>query len=178
MRKSRVLPHFPEFFSKVRTGTGIAEQQKEHLSMTRMISNSGRRQRRVSWGVLLSLVGYFLNLCTLSPLVHAGTLQHSGPGQSAVPDHCKRPPRATLPSSPATADHETTPEPFCCEMRGGQNKALASSFIHTDVHPLLVRFFVPFAATGVVAGASSLLEIHAFHFSRPPLYLVHAAFLI
>lgn len=146
--------------------------------MTRMRSNSGRRQRRVSWGILLPLVVYFLNLCTLSPLVHAGTL-HPSLSQSAVPDHCKRPPSATLPSSPATADHETTPEPFCCEMRGGQNKALASTVVQLDVLPLLVRFLVPFAATQVVAEVSSLHAIDALHSSRPPpLYLVHAALLI
>jgi hypothetical protein len=147
--------------------------------MTCIIAKPGRRQRRVSWGVLLFLVGYFLNLCTLSPLVHAGTLHPSGPSQSGVPDHCKRSPSVTSPLSPATADHEATPEPFCCEMRGGQNKALASAFVHVDGLPLLVRFLVPFAALGGVAGASSLHEIHTLHSSRPPpLYLVHAAFLI
>lgn len=147
--------------------------------MIRVKAKPGRRQRRISWGVLLSLVGYFLNLCTLSPLVHAGTLLQSGPGQSAVSDHCKRLPSATLPSSPVTADRETTPEPFCCEMRGGQNKALASAFVHTDVLPLLICFLVPFAATQVVAEVSSFHAIDALHSSRPPpLYLVHAALLI
>jgi hypothetical protein len=65
-------------------------------------------------------------------------------------------------------------------MRGGQNKARASSFVDIDFLPLLVaRFLVPFAATDVVAGASSLHEIHVFHASRPPpLYLIHAIFLI
>jgi len=147
--------------------------------MTRMLPKPGRRQRRISWSVLLSLVGYFLNLCTLSPLVHASTLHQSGPGQSAVPDHCKRPPSATVPSSPVTADHEPTPEPFCCEMRGGQNKALASAFVHTGVLPLFICFLVPFAATQVVTEVSSLHAIDTLRSSRPPpLYLVHVALLI
>ncbi len=147
--------------------------------MTRTVSKTGPRQRRVSWGVVLSLVGYFLNLCTVCPFVHADTLRQSGPGQSAVPEHCKRPSSAMLPSPPFTADHGTTPEPLCCEFRGGQNKALLSSFASTDFLPLLVRFFLPFDATSVVARALSLHKIPAPHSSRPPpLYLVHATFLI
>ncbi len=179
MRKSRILLTFPRVFQTEELAQGLHKEQKESPSMIRTVLKPGRRQRRVSWGVLLSLVGYFLNLCTLSPLVHAGTFYPSGPGQSAIPNHCKRPPSAMLPSSRATADHETTPEPVCCEMRGGQNKALASSFAHTDFLPLLVCFVVPFDATMLVARAPSLYEISALYSSRPPpLYLVHATFLI
>jgi hypothetical protein len=146
--------------------------------MIHTVSKTGVRQRRISWGVLFSLVGYFLSLCTLNPLVHAATLHQSGSGQSAIPDHCKQLPSATLPSPP-TADHQTTPEPLCCEFRGGQNKALSSSFAPIDFLPLFVRFLFPCDAKSVVAEAPSLHAIHALHASRPPpLYLLYAALLI
>jgi len=157
----------------------LQEEQKENLPMTRRAAETGIRQRRIGWGVLFSLMGYLLNLCTLSPLVHADTLRQSGPGQSAIPDHCKRPPSTASPSPPLTADQGTTPEPLCCEFRSGQNKALSSSFAHSDFRPLLAPFLLPFATTSIVAGALLLYEIHALHSSRPPpLYLLHAVFLI
>lgn len=147
--------------------------------MTCMASKRRLRQRRIGAGVLLSLVGYLLNLCTLNPLVHADTLRHLGLGLPVSSDHCMRLSSATVPSSPLTADPGTTDEPLCCEFRGGQNKALASAFAHSDFLPLLVLFLLPFAATSVVAGASFLHEIHALHTSRPPpLYLIHASLLI
>ncbi|MGE0823492.1 MAG: hypothetical protein AB7G75_24375 [Candidatus Binatia bacterium] len=145
--------------------------------MTRTVSKTGTRQRCVSWGVVLALVGYFLNLCTLNPLVHADTLHQLGPSQAAIPTHCKQSSRMTFPSPPF-ADHGTTPEPFCCEVRGGQNKALSSSFAYTDVLPLFGHFLSPLDARSVV-GTSVLQEVHALHVSRPPpLYLLHAIFLL
>ena len=146
--------------------------------MARTARRRTGRQQFIEWGITPFFVLYTLSLCTINPRIHADTLRGSSPSQHASPDHCKRPPSATFPS-PLTADHGTTPEPLCCEFRGGQNKALSSAFAHTDFLPLLVRFLLPFEATSVVAGAPSLHEIYALHSSRPPpLYLVHAAFLI
>gem|GEM_PF-4125492 len=147
--------------------------------MSRMVSKTGLRRRRVSWGVLLSLVGYFLNLCTVCPFVHADILRQLGPGQSSVPEHCKRPPSATFPSLPFTADQGTTPEPLCCEFRDGQNKALLSVLAPLDFFPLVVHSLLPPDTALVNGGVQSLHSIHALHsFRPPPLYLVYAAFLL
>lgn len=157
---------------------GLLNKRKRRFSMNCSAQKPKTRQRRISWGVLLSLAGYFLNLCTVSPLVHADTLRQLEPSQAALPDHCKQLRSVTFPSVPP-ADHKTTPEPLCCEFRGGQNKALSSSFPQLNLIPFLVCFLLPLDATSVVAGAPSFHDIHTFYSSRPPpLYLLHAALLI
>ena len=147
--------------------------------MRRTSQQTSKQRRRVSAGVLVFLVGYVLNLCTLNPVVHAAMLRHSDSGQSAVPEHCKQSSAAASSSAPIPPDQGTSPEPFCCELRGGNNKALASAFPQTDFFPPLLRSFVPWDVTSFVSSGPSLLEGQALHSSRPPpLYLVHAALLI
>ena len=170
---------FLSVFQRKELAHGLRKEQNESPSMMRTVSNTGPRQRHISWGVLLSLVGYFLNLCTLSPLVHADTLRQLGLRQSAVPAHCQQSPSITFPAPPATADHHTTPEPLCCEFRGGHNKALARAVAQSDLLLLSPWFLVPFAAKNVVAEETFLHEVRALYSAHaPPLYLIHAAFLI
>ena len=138
-----------------------------------------KQQRRVSKVMLVILVGYVLNLCTLSPQVHAATLRHSSSGQSAVPEHCKQSSNTASPSAPIPTDHGTTPEPFCCEVRSGDNKALTSFFTYADFFPQLLQFLIPWDTPGFVTGVPSFHEVHARHSSHPPpLYLVYAILLI
>ena len=143
--------------------------------MRRTSQQTSEQHRRVSAGVLIFLVGYVLNLCTLNPVLHAAMLRHSDSGQSVVPEHCKQSSAAASSSAPIPPDQGTTPEPLCCEFRAGNNKALVHSFASPDFFPSLLYFLIPWNAIRVVAGVPSLYEAQAGHaFHPPPLYLSHA----
>jgi hypothetical protein len=147
--------------------------------MRRTSQQTSKQRRRVSAGVLVFLVGYVLNLCTLNPLIHAALPRHLGEADSTVSAHCTLSSAVVVLSAPMPAGQGPTPEPLCCEFRGGNNKALASAFAATDVFPILSHSLVPWDERRVVAGAPSLPSVQARPASRPPpLYLVHAALLI
>jgi hypothetical protein len=140
----------------------------------------GKQQRRARqsliWGNICFLVAYFLNLCTLNPLVHASALQQAAQTQHSAPQHCL-PPLATSTLEPV--DSQQPPEPLCCEIRGAHNKAifpLSSSLLDS---PLFVFTVLPSLVGARVEDMPQQLLAQALHSANsPPLYLSLTVLLI
>ncbi|MGE0680240.1 MAG: hypothetical protein AB7P69_04940 [Candidatus Binatia bacterium] len=137
------------------------------------------RQRRVSWGVLLSLVGYFLNLCTQCPLVYADLLHlQVVQAHPTSAGHCSHPSVEPQTARPLTADHEGTTVPVCCDLMGASKTTLVSS-VQLSPAPLLTLPFVPPGSSFLVEDVQWLHMIQArYSSSPPPLYLLYTTLLI
>lgn len=137
------------------------------------------RQRRISWGVLLSQVGYFLNLCTQCPLVYADLLhlQVLQAHQTSA-GHCSHPSVEPQTARPLTADHEGTTLPVCCDLMGA-NKTTFVSSVQVSPVPLLTLSVVPPGSSFLVEDVQWLHMIRArYSSSPPPLYLLYSTLLI
>ena len=161
------------------TGPRIAQKAKGSFCMVRGATRTGRRQQCLSWGVLLFLIAYFLNLCTVSPRVHAASVGRSSSDQQASAEHCAQSHRVAQPPAPGAANHEQREDPFCCALRSENNKTVPSFLIRADFLPVVEHLFLP-SSTALVSGCvQSLYSLHALHSSHPPpLYLIHAVLLI
>ena len=139
----------------------------------------GQRQRSRSVKVLFCFVPYLLNLCTLSPQLHAETLRPAGQARQASPGHCSHvAPSAQIPA-PFAPDPQQTTEPLCCELRGGANRTIPVSSVQIDTPPLFLLTLLPLDADELVGKVQLLPILQAPHSSRPPpLYLANATFLI
>lgn len=147
--------------------------------MGRFLTKTRQQQQHRNLSMALLLVSYSLSLCTLSPLVHADLTRRVGQTQHSSAEHCARPFPVAQTTTPQTPGHERTSEPFCCELRGANNKALSASFIWTGASPFVFVAFLPPHTYGVMRKEQVLHLIQARHSSRPPpLYLFHATFLI
>jgi hypothetical protein len=141
----------------------------------------GKRQRgarqSLIFGQVCFLVAYFLNLCTLSPLVHADALRRAAQTKHPATHHCSSPGAA---ASTATSSESQQPsEPLCCEVRSGHNKAIFSLSSHLTDSPLFVCvIFPPSIGTESKEMLQQFLtqELHSAH--SPPLYLFLAVLLI
>jgi len=147
--------------------------------MAHGFTKTRNRQQRLNWAVVLFLVSYSLSLCTLSPLVHAGTVHGAEQTRHSSAEHCARPFTVPQTTAPQTPGHESTPEPFCCELRGANNKMISASSTWTGASPLVFADLLPPHVHELIREEQVLDLIQALHSSRPPpLYLLHAAFLI
>jgi hypothetical protein len=135
------------------------------------------RKQRLTWGVLLSFVTYFLSLCTLNPLVHAGTLHHTPQTKRLAAEHCSMPSAAPQTATPSSAEPERKATPLCCDLRGLHNRATADPSIQTDTAPLHV---CSLRLSEIVNEKVQFVHIiQARYYSHsPPLYLFHATLLI
>src|SRR5262245_58285794 len=131
-----------------------------------------QRQRSRSVTVLLCFASYLLNLCTLSPQVHAETLRPAGLSRQASPSHCSgMAPSARVPA-PFAPDPQRTPEPLCCELRGGANKTIPVSSVEIGIPSLFLLALLPLDADESVRKFQRLPILQAPHSSHPPpLYL-------
>jgi hypothetical protein len=146
--------------------------------MGRGATKTGIRQRCISWGVMFSLAAYFLNLCTLSPQVHAASTGRLSSGQQASAEHCAQSRGATQHLAPGVADHEQKGDPFCCDLRSEHNKVIPSFLILADFLPVVAYLFLPSFTTLVNGGVQLLHSMHALHSSHPPpLYVILCALL-
>lgn len=146
--------------------------------MGRGTTKSGRRQRRITCGVMLSLAVYFLNLCTLNPQVHAASVSRSHVGQQASAEHCAQSRGAAHPPTPGVADHEQKEDPSCCDLSSEHNKVIPSFLLLTDSLPVVEHFFLPSFTTLVNGGVQLPHSMHALHSSHPPpLYVIFCALL-
>ena len=138
-----------------------------------------QRQRSRSVKVLLCFASYLLNLCTLSPQVHAETLRHAGRARQASPGHCSRVALAEQVPAPFAPDRQGTTEPLCCELRGGANKIILVSSVQIDIPPFFLLTLLPLDADELVRKVQLLPILQAPHSSHPPpLYLTNAVLLI
>lgn len=146
--------------------------------MGRGTTKIGRRQRRITCGVMLSLAVYFLDLCTLNPQVHATSVSRAHVGQQASAKHCAQSRGAAQSPAPGVADHEQKRAPFCCDLRSEHKKVLPSFLLLMDSLPVVEHFFLPSFTTLVNRGVQSLHSMHALHSSHPPpLYVIFCALL-
>src|SRR5262245_35704475 len=107
------------------------------------MKQSQQRQRSRSVTVLLCFASYLLNLCTLSPHVHAETLHQGGQARQAPSGHCSSmAPSAQVPA-PFAPNPQQTPEPLCCELRGGANKTIPVSSVELDIPSLFPLTLLP-----------------------------------
>ena len=135
-------------------------------------------QQRLSWGVLLCVVTYFLSLCTLSPSVHADLLSHTAQGPRPTVGHCATPSPVPKAASPAAADQENTTVPLCCGLVGTNKSTRASS---AQAAPLLVLtpIILPIDVTRFIWGREKIAAAVTLHPSlSPPLYILYIALLI
>jgi len=155
----------------------LLQSPKEAHGVTSTSVKKKTQQRCLSWGMLLSIAVYFLNLCTLSPRVHAETLRHTIQTKHLTAGHCSTPATAPQTAAPSSADQERKTTPLCCDLRGMHNRATSDSPTQADIAPLHVcSLFL----LDLVSGKEQLVHIlQAQYYSHsPPLYLLHAALLI
>lgn len=146
--------------------------------MGRGATKTGIRQRCTTYGVMFSLAAYFLNLCTLSPRVHAASAGRLSSDQQASAEHCAQSRGAAQSPAPGVADHEQKEDPFCCDLRSAHNKVIPSFLILADFLPVVAHLFLPSSTTLVNGGVQLLHSMHALHSSRsPPLYVILCALL-
>lgn len=147
--------------------------------MVRGTTKTGIRQRCIAYGVMFSLAAYFLNLCTLSPQVHAASAGRLSSSQQASAEHCARSHGAAQPPAPGVADQEQKENPFCCDLRSEHKKVIPSFLLLTDFLPVVAHLFLPSATTLVNGGVQSLHSMRVLHSSHPPpLYVILRALLI
>jgi hypothetical protein len=131
-----------------------------------------KRQRHLTWSLLVALVVYLLSLCTLNPRVHAVLLSQIAQAHHSATGHC------TLPSSSSPGQKGGSTIPACCAWVN-MHRAAPLSSIQLDLSPLTVLLFLSpkIPPLSNVTQPSSLIPVlHASH--PPPLYLWHAALLI
>jgi hypothetical protein len=139
----------------------------------------GQQQRSRSVKVLLCFAPYLLNLCTLSPQVHAETLRQAGQDRQASSSHCSRVALSAQIPAPFAPDPQRTTEPLCCELRDGANRTIPVSSVQIDIPPLFLLTLLPLDADELVGKVQLLPIFQAPHSSRPPpLYLANAVLLI
>jgi hypothetical protein len=130
---------------------------------------ASKRHHSLSLGLLAFLGIYFLNLCIVNPHVHADVLRQAARARHPSAGHC---------SLPGAADHERDTVPVCCELMSA-GKAISPSPIQLDHSPLLMLASLMPAAGTPTWGIHQLRGVRVRHSSRPPpLYLLHATFLI
>jgi len=137
------------------------------------------RKQRFSWGVLLSATVYFLNLCTLNPLVHAETLHHTTQTKHLAAGHCSAPSAAPQTATPSAPVHPEKTIPLCCDLRGMHNRGTYESSFQIDVSLFGTFALLPPNVAYVSEEEQSLPIFQAVHsFHPPPLYLLHTILLI
>lgn len=114
--------------------------------MGRGATKTGIRQRCTTYGVMFSLAAYFLNLCTLSPRVHAASAGRLSSDQQASAEHCAQSRGAAQSPASGVADHEQKEDPFCCDLRSAHNKVIPSFLILADFLPVVAHLFLPSSA--------------------------------
>jgi len=92
--------------------------------MIRCGKQQQKTHQRLIFGHVCFLVAYLLNLCTLSPLVHADTLRGVAKTKHSATHHCSSP--APTASHSQSSSSQQPPEPLCCEVRHAHNKAVPS----------------------------------------------------
>lgn len=146
--------------------------------MDRFLTKTGKQQQHLNLSMVLFLVSYSLSLCTLSPLIHADTVRRGGQTQHSSTEHCARPITVPQTATSPTTNRNRMPEPLCCELRSEANKTIPVSSVQIDIPPLFLLTLLPLADE--LSRKVQLLPIlQAPHSSRPPpVYLLHATFLI
>lgn len=140
---------------------------------------AGGRQRQLSGSLVLLLAVYFLSLCTQCTLVHAGLFSHqAAQTHRTSAAHCSLPSVAPETACPLTSDHENSSEPVCCKLMG-VGKAISPVPLQLDCSPLLTLTSLLPAVNTPAWGVHQLHGVRVGHFFHPPpLYLLHATFLI
>jgi hypothetical protein len=136
----------------------------------------GARQSLI-FGHVCFLIAYFLNLCTLSPLVHADTLRRAAQTKHAAPHHCSSPGPAA--STAKSSEPQQPPEPFCCEVRGAHNKAVPPSSPQLlDSSRCVDMILLPYPKAPTGETPQQFLVQEPYPSSFPPRYLSLAVLLL
>lgn len=133
--------------------------------------------RGLIFGHMCFLVAYFLNLCTVSPLVHADTIRQVTQAKPSATHHCSAPGMTASP--PTSSEPQQPPEPFCCEVRGAHNKAISSGSPQAADSPRIVDMILLPSLEGQTGKPSRQFFVQApYPSSFPPRYLFFAVLLI
>lgn len=142
-------------------------------------SKARRRYQYVHWSVLSCIVFYFLSLCTINPLLHAELIsQVEQTDRHTAVGHCTPPAAAQQAKDAFAAEHDRTTVPVCCELVRTHKTTKASS-VQLVPPPLCGPALLPPDSRTGAWRKTGLYTINPLHSSlSPPLYLLHATFLI
>lgn len=142
-------------------------------------SKARRRHQYVHWSVLSCVAFYFLSLCTINPLLHAELVsQLEQTDHYTTVGHCTPPAAARQARDPLAAEHDRTAVPVCCELVRTHKTTKASSVLLVPPPLFGPALLPPDLGTGAwrKTGSHTIGTLHSS--LSPPLYLLHATFLI
>lgn len=141
----------------------------------------GKQQRRARqsliFGHVCFLVAYFLNLCTLNPLVHADTIRQATQTKHPATHHCSSP--GPVASTATSSESQQPPDPLCCRVRGAHNKAVPSDSPQLlDAFRSVGTILLPYLKAQSRETPQQLFAQEPYPSSFPPRYLSLAVLLI
>jgi hypothetical protein len=139
---------------------------------------ASKPHRKVSWGLLWFLATSFLNMCALSPLVHAELLRQTAGTRDRSAGHCSAPSAVPQTAGASRADHDRASVPVCCVLEGSR-KAISEAVVRPDTSPRVVQALLPPDVSALTSVARHRQLFQTLHSANPPpLHVLHVVLLL
>lgn len=146
--------------------------------MSSRTMRGSNQHQKISWGLLWFLATSVLNMCALSPLVHAELLRQTAGTRASSAGHCSAPSAVPQTAGASRADHERASVPVCCVLEGTR-KAISEAVIQPDTSPRVVQALLLPDVSALAPVARYRQFLQTLHSANPPpLSLLHVVLLI